>query len=562
MNEFIFGTLATSEKRVAAWREQREGVWHGHQLLPIAPQAGDEPIVQVTVGVPASISRLLCEIWQPEPMTFELHLDRVEWDLIGWRYVQIWTGKMPAFPPTTIVRYTLTAYPINGQPIPADKGELFSYRVGEAAEPKWAAEAVIYQIFPDRFSPGEGQSWHPTSNLSDIFGGTLSGIIEKLDYIADLGFNCIWLNPFFPDHTHHGYHATDYFAVNPRLGTMAQMQELVNQAHARGMRVLLDFVANHWGSGHATFQAALADETSEYHDWYFWEEWPHQYKTFFGVRDLPKVNVNHSAARDYLLQAAHFWLAEVGFDGYRLDHAHGVTHDFWVAFRQVVKAAKPDAWIFGEIIESPVLLRTYQGRLDGCLDFLLLQALRDTFAFRTMDLVTFDQFLQSHEAFFPEGYSRPSFLDNHDMNRFLWLVGGDVRRLKLAALCQFTLAGTPVVYYGTEVGLSQERDIRQADGRAVMEECRLPMVWGEEQNKELHDFYRQLIHFRRAHPVLWRGKRQTVYLDERAGIYAYTRSNDQETLLILLNLNEQPHDLTIMGLSYHLPAYGGEIKLL
>ena len=96
----------------------------------------------------------------------------------------------------------------------------------------------------------------------------MRGIIEQLDYVADLGFNCIWLNPFFPDDTHHGYHATDYFQVNPRLGTMAEMRELVAAAHARGIRLLADFVANHWGRNHPTFQAALADRDSEYHDWY------------------------------------------------------------------------------------------------------------------------------------------------------------------------------------------------------------------------------------------------------------------------------------------------------
>src|SRR5690606_21083861 len=130
--------------------------------------------------------------------------------------------------------------------------------------------------------------------------------------------------------------------------------------------------------------------------------------------------------------------------------------------------------------------------------------------------------------------SRPSFLDNHDMNRFLWLARGDKRRLKLAALCQFTLVGPPVVYYGTEAGVTQERDIVQAHGH-IAEESRAPMRWGDEQDQELHSYYQWLIRLRREHPALWRGRRDTVHLDAGAGTLAYTRIDERERLLVILN---------------------------
>ena len=563
MQEFIFGTLATLSQRQAQDQAQRRGVRHQH---PTPPLSGQELPITVTIALPYPIERVVCHLTQPAVADVSLRWIRTEWDVVNWQYQQVWQGVLPAYSEGVIVRYTVRAYPAqDNDPVPArderDSGDtVYAYQVNDAQPPKWSRAAIIYQVFPDRFAPGAGRDWNPVHSLSDIYGGTLRGIIEKLDYIADLGFNCIWLNPFFPDHTHHGYHATDYFQVNPRLGTLDDIRELVAKAHRRGMRVLLDFVANHWGSGHASFQAAQSDPHSPYVSWYHWNAWPHDYKTFFGVKDLPQVNVADPGARSYLLQAAHYWLTEIPFDGYRLDYAHGPSHDFWVEFRATVKAANPDAWIFGEIIESPTLLLTYGGRLDGCLDFLLLQALRDTFAFPAMSLAQFDSFLTQHEAFFLPSFSRPSFLDNHDMNRFLWLVRGDTRKLKLAALCHFTLSGPPIVYYGTEVGLSQNQDLQHPDGRVIMEESRLPMIWGEEQNQELLEFYRGLIHFRRQHPALWQGARQTVYLDE--AVYAYTRAAETETILVTLNRSDQPRQMVILNQHISLEPWSGDLRVL
>jgi glycosidase len=151
--------------------------------------------------------------------------------------------------------------------------------------------------------------------------------------------------------------------------------------------------------------------------------------------------------------------------------------DFWADFRQVTRRVRPDCWTFGEVVEPPAAQIKFAGGLDGCLDFNLMEAFRSSFAYGEWNAERFMSFLSRHEAFFPEDFSRPSFLDNHDMNRFLWAANGDFRRLILAALCQFTLSAPPVIYYGTEVGLSQERDVRQG-GYGLPEESRLPMLWG------------------------------------------------------------------------------------
>jgi glycosidase len=474
---------------------------------------------------------------------------------------------LPAQPDGTLVRYQILAYPADGgDPIPADEGAVFSYLVNSRPLPDWAREARVYQIFPDRFSPGNGRAWNPVSHLNDIYGGTLRGIIDHLDYIAGMGFNVIWLNPFFPDKTHHGYHATDHFSVNPRLGTLDEMRELAAEAHARGIRLLFDFVANHVGSGHPHFQHARAHEDSPYHDWFRWEEWPDKYAAYFHVPDLPEVDTDHPGVRRYLFDSVRFWLTDVGFDGLRIDYALGPSHDFWTALRRTVHQAKPDAWLFGEATHTPDRLKTYNGRFHGCLDFLLTQHIRDTFAFNTLSVAAFDNFLHLHQQFFEANDCLPSFLDNHDMDRFLHIAGGDTRKLKLAALCQFTLPGPPIVYNGTEVGVKQERAIH-APGSEGMAECRQPMRWGDAQDADLRDYFRWLLHLRRDHPVIWQGERRTVHLDAEAGTWAYAISSDTETLLVAFNLSDQHRTFTLTlpegkrPYPLSLPPWSGDVNV-
>ncbi len=564
MNEMVFGSLATTDKRAEYAQAKMCGVRHGYKVEPRAPRAEDAPVITVTVELKRQVERVACVVLGAETAVYPLTLSSTKWDLLNWSYYQIWQVALPPQPDGTLVRYQIFAYPAGGgDPILADEGATFSYLVGNPEQPEWAKSAIVYQIFPDRFYPGDGRSWHNVRDLNDIYGGALRGVIQKLDYIGDLGFNTIWLNPFFPDDTHHGYHASDYYAVNPRLGTLDDVRELVAAAHRRGIRLLLDFVANHWGSGHETFQAALADRNSAYHDWYTWTDWPHEYKTFFGVKDLPQINLEHRPAREYMLAVARYWLEEIGFDGLRLDYALGPSLDFWTELRATVKAIRPDIWLFGEAVDAPTAQMDYVGRFDGALDFLLAQAMRNTFAFGSMDVAAFDAFLHQHEAYFPAGYGRPSFLDNHDQNRFLFIAGGDKRKLKLAALCQFTLTGAPIVYNGTEVGVNQTRDRTDptSDGMA---EVRQPMLWGDDQDKDLLAYYKWLVHLRRQRPVLWNGRRQTLHVDNQTGVYAYARQNESETMLVALNLSDAQRELTLRvpGLAesrrFTLPPWSGD----
>ncbi len=561
MNEYIFGDLARPDRAASFLRKQRWGVHHHGKMQPLIPQSGDHPLLNVTTQLNRALDGVTCRLTQPETTAIPLELVSTDWDILNWSYIQSWQGRLPSFPDGTVVRYEIYAYPAGGGPIPADDGEPFSYIVGDYRPPPWADEAVIYQIFPDRFHPGSGGTWIQQKDIQGVFGGTLQGIIEGLDHVAGMGFNCIWLNPFHPDETHHGYHATDHYSVNPRLGTLDEMRQLVHRAHALGLRLLLDFVPNHCGAGHPYFQDALSRPDSPYREWFYFTSWPDEYEMYYQIRELPKINVNHPDARAYLLGSVAYWLGDVGFDGLRLDHAHGPALDFWTDLRLEVARVKPDAWLFGEVTLPAPQQMVYVGRFHGCLDFLLAEAIRRTFAFGTMSLAAFDAFLNQHEVYYPAHFSRPSFLDNHDMDRFLYIAGGDKRRLILAALCQFTLSGQPIVYYGTEVGVSQERFINEPDGRG-MAEARLPMLWGDDQDEVLKAAYRRLVSLRRGYPALWRGRRRTLHLDDAGDTYAYSREDGHRRAIVALNLSDGPRTIKVAGRSFALAPVSGDVTIM
>ncbi|MBA3529462.1 MAG: alpha-amylase, partial [Propionibacteriaceae bacterium] len=226
------------------------------------------------------------------------------------------------------------------------------------------------------------------------------------------------------------------------------------------------------------------------------------------------------------------------------DYANGPTHAFWSEFRAATRAVKPDAVTIGEIVETADLQRSYQGRLDGTLDFLLLQQIRSFFAFETVSASEFDHFLRRHLSYFPADYVLPSFLDNHDMNRFLWVVKGDKRTLNLAAICQFTLPHPPIVYYGSEVGLNQERDLEYPDGSRRPEESRVLMPSVDEEDGDLRSFFTVLIGLRRNNLGLWEGKRTTLAASDD-GFYAVRIDATSGSAIVTLNRSDTAHALQI-----------------
>ncbi|HKW59647.1 MAG TPA: alpha-amylase family glycosyl hydrolase [Candidatus Dormibacteraeota bacterium] len=394
--------------------------------------------------------------------------------------------------------------------------------------PDWVHDAVVYQVMVDRFARADGPLPKPGSSTA-LYGGTLDGVRENLDHIESLGCNALWLSAIHQSPSHHGYDVEDHFTVEPRYGGDAALKRLIASAHQRGMRVLLDFVPNHTGRGHHLFREAIArgGEAAEFYR--FWQ-WPHYYRRFGDGVSLPELDTGNRRVREYLVGAARHWIREYGADGLRCDHVAGVDPVFWVELRRAVREEKPDALVLGEATGHFEWLARYAGRIDAIFDFDFAHMVRQTFARGRTSLPDFARWMDQHEGAFP-GLALATLLDNHDMNRILWMSGGDTRRLKLAATLLLTMPGAPVVYYGTEVGVTQRHD-------AVIEnaEARLPMLWGDDQDRGLLEHFQRLGRLRAALPALRRGSRRTLRATDDELVYE--RMLGGERLVVTLNVRE------------------------
>ena len=409
---------------------------------------------------------------------------------------------------------------------PRPGGQEFAFGSRSEALPAWLPDAVIYQLMVDRFARADGELPKPGSPTA-LYGGTLDGARAHLDHIASIGCNTIWLTPVHQTPSHHGYDHEDFYTVDPRYGGDAALHRLIDAAHDRRMRVLLDFVPNHTGRGHHLFRQALergGDAAAFYRFW----QWPHYYRCFGDDITLPELDTGSRRVQEYLVDAAEHWLTDYGADGIRCDHVAGADPAFWVELRRGVRAVKSDALVLGEATGHPEWVARYAGRIDAIFDFDLTQAVRRTFARGTMSLVEFARWLDEHDHAYP-GLALATLLDNHDMTRFLFLAGSDTRRLMLAATLLMTLPGIPVIYYGTEVGVSQ-RD----DGSQENAEARLPMLWGTDQDAGLLTYFQRLGRLRHESAALRRGSRRTL----RAGedVLVYERALGDERVVVTLDL--------------------------
>ncbi|MBE2195267.1 MAG: DUF3459 domain-containing protein [Anaerolinea sp.] len=563
MSDFIFGTLATDDLRLLAIKRAANGLTHNYEINPHDPKPMQPVKIDVIAGPEAPVNDVFIhytvdgsypEIGATNTRTIAMMRVDTDWHSLLWGYVRHYNGEIPGQKENSVVRYRISGITVDGRRLWAEDIQgysSFSYPVDRHRIPQWAQDAVIYHIFMDRFAPNPGRKFSNPERLSGFFGGTLRGVLDKLDYLSALGVSALWLSPIFPSPSHHGYDSTNFRTIEPRLGSKSDLKALVSEMRSRGMRLILDFVPNHTSNKHPFFEAAQANPDSPYRKYYNFSSDSSHYDTFFGVETLPKINNENPAARRYVIDSALFWMNEFGVDGFRLDYAVGPSNDFWTDYYTAVKNANPESLHFGEIVEPPSTLATYEGVLDGALDFNWLQSARRLFAFGSATTADFEQFMSAHESYFAgRNFARFSFLDNHDMNRFLWASRGDTSKLRQAAVCQMTLSAIPVVYYGTEVGLSQLRDVRQGE-LGILEESRLPMVWDDSrQDIDLLTFYRRLIRLRRDSSALRQGTRSAWLVDPANGRYGYLRRSATETVAVALNVSNTPQTVDLPNVSW------------
>lgn len=417
--------------------------------------------------------------------------------------------------------------------------------------PEWAKSAVVYQIFPDRFHNGDPsrdpawvRPWGELPTAYSFFGGDLQGILDKLPYLENLGVNLIYLTPIFLSPSTHKYDTSDYYQIDPVFGDLETIKRLVENAHVRGIRVMLDAVFNHCGAEFPPFLDVLEKGAeSPYADWFHIHSFPVDpeevnYETFANhVRSMPKLRTENLQVRDYLLDVAEYWVKEVGIDGWRLDVANEVDHAFWRDFRDRVRAANPEALIIGEVWHdsSPWL----QGdQFDGVMNYLFRDAAMEFFAKRTITADRFDAMLTKTRMMYKDQANLMMFnlLGSHDTARFLTICQGREERMRLAVVFQMTYVGLPEVYYGDEIGMVGEND----------PDCRRTMIWEEElHNREIFRLHQQLIRIRKAHPALQEGSFRAVNKDALHNLYGFVRELGEEAIYVLLNNGGSEANVTL-----------------
>ena len=376
--------------------------------------------------------------------------------------------------------------------------------------PEWVSKTVWYQIFPERFANGNADlspegalAWDAaiSPKPTDFFGGDLQGIIEHLDYLQDLGITGLYLCPIFESPSNHKYNTTDYFEIDRHFGDKETFRKLVEQAHLRGMKVMLDAVFNHMGDQSAQWQDVLKHgEKSEYKDWFHIQEFPVTndklmnpkelpYHTFAFASYMPKLNTANPEVKDYLLRVAIYWVEHFDIDAWRLDVANEVDHQFWRDFRKSVLAKKPDLYILGEV------WHTSQPWLNGdefhaVMNYPLSDSIKDYFLSRSKKTSQFIAEINCQSMYYKQQISEVMFnlLDSHDTERILTTAQGDIQLVKSALAFLFLQRGTPCIYYGTELEL----------GGGMDPDCRRVMPWDRVSGDNVMlNFMKNLIQLRK-----------------------------------------------------------------
>ena len=467
-----------------------------------------------------------------------------------------------------------------------DTGSFSSENRNKTAEEN--KSGVYYEIFVRSFAD------------SDADGiGDFNGITQKLDYLQDLGIDGIWLMPINASGSYHGYDVTDYLSLNSEYGTEDDFKNLLTEAHSRGIKVIMDFVINHTGRDHPWFQAALADENSEYRDYYRWvhkndtgdfsiadrSDWDsrvwHKSGDFYYYAmftpSMPDLNYNNPKVRQEIKDAAGKWL-NMGVDGFRLDaamHIYGAnefkqesdptgsTLTWWNEFARYCESINPDVYLVGEAWHGDEVLEAYVQPFDTKFNFAFQEKLLECVSGQTAVTsgqslsVYLQDILKTYETV-DTNYLDGIFGSNHDQERIMSAVDNAAQAKQVAAV-YLTLPGNPFIYYGEELGML---------GKKPDEMIRTPFLWGEgssyntawiedPQNtatptleiqsgdpNSMYSFYQKMIALRKTNPALVRGTYEAVDLGNDR-IMAYIRETDGQKLLVIHNFAQEPQSLSL-----------------
>lgn len=416
--------------------------------------------------------------------------------------------------------------------------------------PKWVKSTVWYQIFPERFAnanpdlnPENTVEWGSIDPKYDTFyGGDLEGVIKNLDHLQELGINGIYFCPIFKSPSTHKYDTTDYFEIDPQFGDKKTFKRLVEEAHKRGIKIMLDAVFNHCGWNFPQWQDVVKyGEKSSYKDWFHIHKFPLiekdfdpiaqpgglNYDTFAFAKGMPKLNTENPEVIDYFLEVGRYWVREFDIDGWRLDVANEVDHTFWRLFRNAVREVKEDVYILGEIWhDSQPWLNGDQ--FDAVMNYPLGDAILKYVA---QDKITSSEFSLALNKVLTD-YARNvnevafNLLDSHDTQRLLTVCGGHKQKALLAYTLQMTQTGTPCIYYGGEIGLDGGADPL----------CRKCMIWDEEhQDREMFDYLKQLIHLRKTHSSLTSPDLEWLSTNDKDSYVVFKKESCDETTYVIIN---------------------------
>lgn len=419
--------------------------------------------------------------------------------------------------------------------------------------PEWVHEAVFYQIFVERFcngnpgnDPENAQQWNSPPSPHSFYGGDLQGVIDRLDYLQELGVNGIYLTPVFQSPSNHKYDIVDYQKIDEAFGDKAVLCELVTKAHKKGIHVMLDGVFNHSSWMFAPFRDVVKNgDKSQYCDWFHIDSFPvfqyteqeisdysnplnlsHlNYRVFGTSPSMPKLNTSNPQLKKYLLDTVADWTRETGIDGWRLDVSDEVDHVFWRDFRRVVRAINPQALIIGENWHNAYpWLKGDQ--FDGVMNYPVTKSCIQYFAMRETNASQFAADLSGYLMWNSEqvNHCMLNLLDSHDTVRFLTWCNGDIKRMRLAVLFLFSYVGIPCTYYGDEIGMEGKGD----------PDCRRTFDWDKKSwNTELFQLYQQVIKIRKETDALKYGEIHMYAADD---VFYLVRSyRGQRTVTVLNN---------------------------